>query len=94
MIVAAAEIGTQTRNGLAEITDTSWDSNGTLTVTVREMIGGFDGWIGGERRALRVMRDLARRALIEYHPGQTRTVRTWYTGGQHHATFAVSRNEY
>ena len=90
------EIGAVNRSGLAQIVDTRWDSNGTLTVTVREMIGGFDSWIGGKARALRVMRDLARRALPEYHKGQTkgaRLVRTFYADGGHYATFAVTRNE-
>ncbi|MBT2484792.1 MULTISPECIES: hypothetical protein [unclassified Microbacterium] len=90
----ALEIGAFNRSGLAQITDTNWDSNGTLRVTVREMIGGFDCWIGGKKRAIRVMRDLARRALPEYHEGQTkgaRLVRTFYADGGHHATFAVTR---
>lgn len=90
------EIGAFNRSGLAQIVDTSWDSNGTLMVTVREMIGGFNCWTGGRNRAIRVMRDLARRALPEYHKGQTRsarTVRTFYAGGCHYATFAVSRND-
>lgn len=90
------EIGAVNRSGLAQIVDTNWDSNGTLLVTVREMIGGFGSWVGGEKRAIRVMRDLARRALPEYHEGQTkgaRLVRTFHAEGGHYATFAVTRIE-
>lgn len=83
-------LGDFSRNGLFQITDTSWDSNGTLRVTVREMIG--------ERELLKsrleAMRRLARRALVETYKGQTRsarTVRTFYAGGTSHATFTVSR---
>lgn len=85
-------IGDYSRNGLYQITDTSWDSNGTLRVTVREMIGEREI----PKARLEAMRRFARRALPEYRPGQTRsakTVRTWYAQGQSHATFAVSRNE-
>ena len=83
-------IGDFSRNGLYQITDTNWDHNGTLRVTVREMLG--------ERqlsaKAIRAMRDLARRAIS--HPEKTRSaklVRSWYAQGQSHATFAVSRLE-
>ncbi len=85
-------IGDFSRNGLYQITDTSWDSNGTLKVTVREMIGEREL----PKARLEAMRKFARRALPEYRPGQTksaRTVRTWYATGQMHATFAVTRNE-
>ena len=82
-----AEMGDSTRDGLLQISDTSWDGNGTLRVTVREMVG--QPW---DKRSLRVARDLARRALM--YPEKTlsaRTVRTWWAQGQSHATFAVSR---
>lgn len=88
-------VGDYNASGLAQITDTRWDSNGSLLVTVREMIGGFDSWVGGKDHAIRIMRTLARRALTEYHEGQTKRsplVRTWFADGQHHATFMVSRN--
>lgn len=88
----SVEIGDSSRNGLYQISDTNWDNNGTLNVTVREMIG--EQALPKER--LEAMRRFARRALPEYQPGQTksaRTVRTWYAQGQSHATFAVSRNE-
>lgn len=86
------EIGDYSRNGMYQITDTAWDSNGTLRVTVRELYGV--SMIGPQM--LEAMRRLARRALVEYHPGQTRrasTVRTWHANGCSHATFDVSRNE-
>lgn len=88
----SAKLGDFSRNGLYQITDTSWDSNGTLKVTVREMIGEPEL----PKARLEAMRRFARRALPEYHEGQTRsarTVRTWYAQGTSHATFAVSRNE-
>jgi hypothetical protein len=78
----------RTRDGLLEITDTNWDSNGTLRVTVRELLGG--GWDGG--LPIERMRRLARRALD--HPERTRSSRVvhhFYEGGCEHVTFAVSR---
>jgi hypothetical protein len=84
-------IGDQSRDGLVQITDTRWDHNGTLFVTVRELIGGH-AWTGGV--PIEKMRRLARRALP--YPEKTRSsrlVRTWYAGGCDHATFAVSRLE-
>lgn len=85
-------LGDFSRNGLYQITDTHWDSNGTLRVTVREMIGEREL----PKARLEAMRRFARRALPEYRPGQTRgasTVRTWYAQGGMHATFDVTRNE-
>lgn len=84
------EIGAYSRNGLYQITDTNWDNNGTLSVTVREMIGEREM----PKPRLEAMRRFARRALPEYREGQTKsaaTVRTWFANGQSHATFAVSR---
>lgn len=83
-------IGDFSRNGLYQITDAHWDHNGTLTVTVREMIGEREL----PKARLEAMRRLARRALM--YPELTRsarTVRTFYSGGGMHATFAISRNE-
>lgn len=89
-----ATIGDRSRDGLLEIVDTNWNSNGTLFVTVRELIGGAAvAWPGG-RLPIERMRRLARRALM--YPEKTRSsavVRTFYAEGCHHVTFAVSRNE-
>lgn len=41
-------IGDTTRDGLLEIMDTRWDSNGTMFVTIREKIG-TGCWVGGSR---------------------------------------------
>jgi hypothetical protein len=90
--MATVTVGDISRNGLYQITDTAWDNNGTLRVTVRELIGEREL----PKARLEAMRRFARRALIEYRPGQTRrasTVTTWYNQGCSHATFAVSRNE-
>lgn len=84
-------IGDTSRDGLLEITDTRWDSNGTMFVTVRELIGA-GCWVGG--LPVERMRRLARRAIA--HPDKTRSsrvVRTWKQGGSDHVTFAVSRLE-
>jgi hypothetical protein len=83
------KIGDRSRDGLLEITDTSWDHNGTLMVTVRELIG-TGCWVGG--LPIERMRRLARRALM--YPEKTRsarTVRKWSAQGSDHVTFAVSR---
>lgn len=87
-------IGDRSRDGLLEIADTSWDSNGTMFVTVRELIGGRTGWRDG--LPIERMRRLARRAI--HHPEQTRSsrvVRKEYAPSQGcwFVTFAVSRLE-
>ena len=71
-----------------EITETHWNHNGTLYVTVRS-----DEEVDAVR--LRRMRRLARRALPEYRPGQTRSSRVTSRedGTPAYVTFAVSRNE-
>ena len=86
-----ATIGDTTCDGLLQITETRWDSNGILFVTVRELIGGHC-WVGGI--PIERMRRLARRALM--YPEKTRSsrvVRRWYADGCDHVTFAVSRND-
>lgn len=84
-----AEIGDESRNGLYVITDTSWDSNGTLKVTVREKMGHLaelpDSYVKGMRR-------LARRALM--HPDtikSSRELNRFYDNACWSVTFAVSR---
>jgi hypothetical protein len=82
-------IGNTSRDGLLQITETRWDHNGTLYVTVRELIG-HGCWIGG--LPIERMRNLARTAIP--HPDKTRSsrvVRRWSHGGCDHVTFAVSR---
>lgn len=92
----AKTIGDYSRDGLLQITDTNWDSNGTLTVTVREMIGQYwEDYGHNLDSTIRRARTLARSALPEYTKGQTRSsrvVRKWHANGQSHVTFAVSRN--
>jgi hypothetical protein len=82
-------IGDRSRDGLLEITDTNWDNNGTLRVTVRELVG-TGSWVGG--LPIERMRRLARRAIA--HPEKTRSarvIRRWTHGDCDHVTFAVSR---
>ena len=84
------EIGDYSRNGMYQIVDTSWDSNGTLRVTVRELYGLSMVGPG----MIVAMRRLARRALM--YPEKTRSsrvVREFHADGCTHVTFAVSRNE-
>lgn len=83
-----AGIGSRNPAGTYEITDTAWDSNGTLRVTVRELMGLREL----APRDIAAMRRLARTALM--YPEKTRSsrlIRSWYGGGCSHATFAVSR---
>jgi hypothetical protein len=93
-VTTVATIRDRSRDGLFEITDTSWNGNGTLYVTIRELVGGgLDAW-PGRRLPIRRMRNLARRALM--YPEKIRSsavVRSFYAEGCHHVTFAVSRNE-
>lgn len=85
------EIGAVSRNGLLQIVDTRWDSNGTLSVTVRELIGDH---VLVDATSIERMRRLARRALM--YPELTRSsrvTRRFYADGCTHVTFAISRNE-
>lgn len=86
------EIGDRSRDGLLEITDTRWDGNGTMYVTVREMIGGMDGWAIPERLVISRMRTLARRAIHHPHTTRSSAVVHRFTGNRcAYVTFAVSR---
>lgn len=79
-------IGDTNRDGTIKITDTQWDSNGTLRVTVVDLTG--------QSNRLEAMRRLARRALM--YPEKTRSsrvLRTFHDYGCTHVTFAVSRIE-
>jgi hypothetical protein len=82
-------IGDSTRDGLYQITDTAADHNyftdQTVRVTVREMVGQplTDA-------SLAAMRRLAFRA-VDGGRLSSRTLRTWWAGGQSHATFAITR---
>lgn len=95
----AKELGTgdMSRDGLLQITDARWNSNETMYVIVREMVGQkWSDYPGGQDNVIRRARTLARRALVEYSTGQTRSsavVRTWFAQGSSHVTFAVSRND-
>ena len=78
------------RDGTLEIVDTNWDGNGGLRVTVRELVG--HGCYAGD--FVRNARRLARKALPEYFPGQTRkspVIDRFTAGGCDHVTFNVSR---
>lgn len=84
------QIGDRSRDGLLEITDTNWDSNGTLRVTLRELVGE-QGYFDQPKHAAAARR-LARSAIG--HPEVTRSsrvVRRWWDEGSEHITFAVSR---
>lgn len=86
-------IGSMSRNGLFQIVDTNWDHNGTLRVTVREMVG--DGCLDmSDAKMVQAMRRLARRAIG--HPEKTRSSRVvnrFTYQGCATVTFAVSRLE-
>lgn len=87
---AIAEIRDRNYADTVEIVDTNWDSNGTLKVTVRELIGEASPGVNRMRQARR----LARRALM--YPENTRSsavIREFYADGSTHWTFAVSRHE-
>lgn len=83
-----AGIGSTNPDGTLVITDTRWDGNGSLFVTVRERIGVREIDANMKER----MRRLARSALM--YPEQTKVtlfMRGWYSGGCSHATFRVCR---
>lgn len=87
-----ATIGDRNQDGTLEITDTSWNGNGTLQVTVRDLVGTSGSRVGGF--PIRQARTLARRALM--YPDQTRSsrvVRSWDAQGSAHVTIAVSRKK-
>lgn len=79
-------IGDFSRDGLLQIVDTSPQSDTCLRVTVREMIGGADGWVGG--LPVGRMRRLAKTA----YRGATGShlVRRFHASGCDYVTFAVT----
>ena len=84
-------IGDTNRAGTLEITDTAWDSNGTMRVTVRELFGDHC-WALPRAQQERAVRDFARRAIS--HPEKTRSARItrrWFAESTDHWTVAVSR---
>lgn len=80
-------IGDRSHDGLLEITDTFWDSNGSMRVTVRELVG--QRWTEYPYPVLERARRLAKRTLGNIKT--TRLENTWYANGCSHATFTVSR---
>lgn len=85
-------IGTYSRNGLYQISDTDRDSNSNILVTVRDTSGEQELTTA----RLSAMRKFALRAVPEQYEGQAKTattVRTWFSNGSSRATFSVSRQE-
>lgn len=86
------EIHDLNRAGTLEITDTNWDSNGTLRVTVRELYG-HRSWGLPKAKQERAVRDFARQAISHPHLTQSaRIVKRWHGQSTDHWTVAVSRN--
>lgn len=79
------EIGDRSKNDMYVLTDTNWDSNGTLRVTVRQLLD-----MDHHPEMIPAMRRFARRAI--HHPDKTRSSRVLHSNGSS-TTFAVSRNE-
>lgn len=78
-------IGDSSSDGMFQITDTAWDSNGTMNVTVRHLLD-----MSYHPEFIRSMRRLARRAIPMPH--LTRSSRAVNIDGSS-VTFAVSRLE-
>lgn len=91
MTTESLTIGGTNRAGDLRITDTNWNHDGGLRVTVEDLLGTCR--VGGTDA--RAMRRLARRALP--YPELTRSsrlIRVWTTSyGTVCGTFAVSRLE-
>ena len=84
-----AEIGDKSRDGLLVISNTDWNHNGTMYVTVRELVGQEP-----TKSVIRRARALARRTLS--YPEKTRSsrvVRIWFNSGSWYMEFAVTRND-
>lgn len=79
----ALTIGDRSRDNMFEITDTSWDSNGTMRVTVRNLLD-----MNHHPEFIPAMRRMARRAIPMPH--LTKSSRVLHTNGSS-TTFAVSR---
>ena len=79
------EIGDRSKNDMYVLTDTSWDSNGTLLVTVRQLLD-----MSHHPEMIPAMRRFARRALP--YPETIRSSRVVHIHGSS-VTFAVSRLE-
>lgn len=78
-------IGDSSRDGMFQITDTAWDSNGTMNVTVRHLLD-----MSYHPEFIRSMRRLARKAI--HMPHLTRSSQVVKINGSS-VTFAVSRLE-
>ena len=79
----ALTIGDRSRDNMFEITDTSWDSNGTMRVTVRNLLD-----MNHHPEFIPAMRRMARRAISMPH--LTKSSRVIHIDGSS-TTFAVSR---
>ena len=89
--MSVLKIGEGSRDGVIQIVDTSWNSNGVLRVTVRELMG-HNCWTISHEQLTRKMRDVAKRAIM--YPEKTRSakkVNEFVHGGCQHMTFDVSR---
>lgn len=87
-------IGDKSADGLLQIVDTSWAADGSMHVTVRELIGGFQGWALPERLVIERMRRHARKAaaLRPETIKSSRLVRKFYAESCHYATFAIVKH--
>src|SRR5690606_4312521 len=86
------KIGEGNRADTVRISDTGpvvqFNGSASQDITVREMIGGMNGWIGGRDRMVSVMRSTAKRA-VNGEVFSTSLRKLWYAQGQHHATFEI-----
>lgn len=65
-----------------------FNGNVSQAITVREMIGGMDSWVGGRQAMVNAMRSTAQRA-VNGQVFSTNLRNLWYAQGQHHATFEI-----
>lgn len=86
------KIGEGNRADTVRISNTGpvvqFNGSASQDITVREMIGGMNGWIGGRDRMVSVMRSTAKRA-VNGEVFSTSLRKLWYAQGQHYATFEI-----
>lgn len=81
----------QNYQGTVECTDITRSQTDAYRVTVRELIGGYNSWVGGKKAAQDRMRRLARRMFSNARGTRTTLLNEYrdQPGGSEYATFLV-----
>lgn len=85
--------GAASHDGLVQVVDTSWGTNGSVRVTVREFMG-HDCWDISHERLTRKMRDIAKRSVVSTGKRiSSKKVNEFVHYGCRNMTFEVSSHD-